>query len=108
MAPSRGFIPRRRGSGIVTEELEGETLLYVEETHRAFCLIAPAARVWRSIDGERDAEGVAATAEVEAPLVERTLREMEGVGLLDVGKCRCPRSICLAGGWSGRGWWRSR
>ena len=83
MAPSRGFIPRRRGSGVVTEELEGETLLYVEETHRAFCLNAPAARVWRAIDGERDPESIASSAEVEPPLVHRTLRELAEAGLLE-------------------------
>jgi Coenzyme PQQ synthesis protein D (PqqD) len=83
MAPIRGFIPRRRGIGLVTEELEGETLLYVEETHRAFCLNAAAAQVWRSIDGERDVESIAASASLEAPLVQRTLREMGEAGLLD-------------------------
>ena len=84
MAPSRGFIPRRRGSGVVTEELEGETLLYVEETHRAFCLNAPAAKVWHAIDGERDTGAIASTAEVESPLVHRTLRELAEAGLLEV------------------------
>jgi len=84
MAPSRGFIPRRRGSGVVTEELEGETLLYVEETHRAFCLNAPAAKVWQSIDGERDLESIAASTALNAPLVDRTLQELGEAGLLDV------------------------
>ncbi|HVP63127.1 MAG TPA: PqqD family protein [Myxococcaceae bacterium] len=83
MAPSSGFVPRRRASGLVTEELEGETLLYVEASHRAFCLNPPAARVWKSIDGARDVDSIARSAELEPALVATTLREMSDAGLLE-------------------------
>ena len=39
--------------------------------------------MWRAIDGERDVDGIAASASLEAPLVHRTLREMGDAGLLD-------------------------
>jgi len=66
MAPSSGFVPRRRPQGLVTEHLEGETLLYVEATHRAFCLNLPAARVWEAIDGRRDVGEIAKQASLDA------------------------------------------
>lgn len=83
MAPSSGFVPRRRASGLVSEELDGETLLYVEASHKAYCLNAPAARVWKSIDGARDVETIATSAEVAPALVATTLREMSAAGLLE-------------------------
>jgi hypothetical protein len=78
-----GFVPRRRATGLVCEELDGETLLYVEATHRAFCLNPAAAQVWKSIDGVRDIASIARTASVAPELVTRTLREMSEAGLLD-------------------------
>ena len=83
MASPRGFVPRRRTSGLVTEHLDGEVLLYVESTHRAFCLNPAAAQVWESIDGTRDAAAIARRAQVDSELVAGTLREMGEAGLLD-------------------------
>jgi len=40
--------------------------------------------VWHAIDGERDTESIASSAEVESPLVHRTLRELAEAGLLEV------------------------
>ncbi len=82
MASSSGFVPRRRPSGLVTEHLDGEVLLYVEATHKAFCLNPPAARVWESIDGTRDVTGIATQATLDPELVGSTLREMGEAGLL--------------------------
>jgi len=83
MAPPSGFVPRRRPQGLVTERLEGETLLYVEATHRAFCLNPPAARVWEAIDGRRDVAAIAGQASLEMDLVSGTLSEMGEAGLLE-------------------------
>ena len=82
MASSSGFIPRRRPRGLLTEHLEGEVLLYVEPSHRAFCLNPAAARVWESIDGVRDVAAIARQASVDSELVGSTLREMGEAGLL--------------------------
>jgi len=82
MAPSSGFVPRRRPTGILVEQLEGEVLLYVEPTHRAFCLNPAAARVWESIDGARDVSSIARTAGLDSELVGSTLRELGEAGLL--------------------------
>ena len=80
---STGFVPRRRPSGLVTEQLDGEVLLYVERTHRAFCLNAPAARVWEAIDGTLSVAEIARRASVDSELVGSTLREMGEAGLLE-------------------------
>lgn len=83
MAPTSGFVPRRRPSGLVTENLDGEVLLYVEATHKAFCLNPPAARVWESIDGTLDVSAIARRTSLEPELVTGTLREMGEAGLLE-------------------------
>jgi hypothetical protein len=83
MASSFGFVPRRRPSGLITEHLDGEVLLYVEATHKAFCLNPAAARVWESIDGARDVSGIATRTALDPKLVGSTLREMGEAGLLD-------------------------
>ena len=80
MASSSGFVPRRRPQGLVAEHLEGETLLYVEPTHRAFCLNPPAARVWNAIDGRRDVDAISRQVELDTELVLGTLREMGEAG----------------------------
>ena len=66
----------------MSEQLDGETLLYVEATHRAFCLNPAAARVWESIDGARDVAAIAREASLDSELVGSTLREMGEAGLL--------------------------
>ncbi len=83
MASSLGFVPRRRPSGLVSEHLDGEVLLYVEATHKAFCLNPAASRVWESIDGARDVSGIALRTALDPELVGGTLREMGEAGLLE-------------------------
>lgn len=83
MASSSGFVPKRREGGLVTERLEGEVLLYVEATHRAFCLNPAAAQVWELIDGTRDVRAIAGRAQMSPELVTMTLDEMGAAGLLD-------------------------
>lgn len=67
----------------MTETLDGEVLLYVEETHKAFCLNPAAARVWESIDGAQDVTAIARRTSLEPELVTGTLREMGEAGLLE-------------------------
>ena len=57
-------------------------MLYVEPTHRAFCLNPAAARVWESIDGARNVAAIAREASLDFELVGSTLREMGEAGLL--------------------------
>jgi hypothetical protein len=80
---TNGFVPRRRATGLVCEELDGETLLYVEATHRAFCLNPAAAQVWKAINGSRDIASIARGTGVDPELVAATLTEMGQSGLLE-------------------------
>jgi len=66
----------------VCEELDGETLLYVEATHRAFCLNPAAAQIWGSIDGIRDVGAIARRTAIAPELVATTVTEMGESGLL--------------------------
>jgi hypothetical protein len=45
--------PMARSEGLLVEELDGEVLIYDLEHHRAHCLNAAAATVWRACDGTR-------------------------------------------------------
>jgi len=83
MAPSSGFVPQRRRSGLITERLDGEVLLYVEPIHQAFCLNPAAARVWQAIDGKRDVGAIAEQVSLEPEIVAGTLRQMGESGLLE-------------------------
>ncbi len=41
MPVPRAFVPQPRRRGVVSQEVDGETLLYVEETHQASSLNWP-------------------------------------------------------------------
>ncbi|HEX8686306.1 MAG TPA: PqqD family protein, partial [Pyrinomonadaceae bacterium] len=46
-------VPRARAEGVVVREVAEEVLVYDLDTHRAVCLNATAAAVWRLCDGRR-------------------------------------------------------
>jgi hypothetical protein len=52
--------PARRERGLVVTEVAGELLVYDLERHRAHCLNAPAAVVFRHCDGNRTVQQLAA------------------------------------------------
>jgi hypothetical protein len=83
MSTPRAFVPRPRRRGVVAQEVDGETLLYVEETHQASCLNGPAARIWALVDGERTVEAIAAGAKMELAVVGQALRELGEAGLVE-------------------------
>lgn len=96
MPHSSGFVPRRRADGLISEQLDGETLLYVEVTHRAFCLNATASRVWDSIDGMRDATAIGKRTALDAEVVGATLRELSKAGVLEEVPDLQPPSVDLS------------
>lgn len=83
MSSPRAFVPRPRRHGVVTQQVDGETLLYVEETHQASCLNAPAARIWALCDGERTVEAIAAGARLDPDVVAHALGHFAESGLLE-------------------------
>lgn len=55
-----GALPRARKDGVLVREVAGETLVYDLERHRAHCLNATTAAVWRACDGASTLSGAAA------------------------------------------------
>ncbi len=50
--------PTARTEGLVIQDLHGETLVYDEQTHKAFCLNETASLIWSACDGRTDVAGL--------------------------------------------------
>lgn len=81
--------PLRRTTGLLVEEVAGEAIIYDERSHRAHCLNATAATVWRHCDG-RTSIGEIATAisaglssPVDPGVVRLAVHELGESGLLE-------------------------
>jgi hypothetical protein len=85
MFTARAFIPRPRRSGLVSQELDGELLLYVEATHQASSLNSSASRIWTLCDGERPVDVICAMAGLWPDVVVAALRQFAEAGLLENG-----------------------
>ncbi len=69
------FRPERRLTGLLRQDVEGETLLYDELHHRALCLDGRAARIWMLCDGTREVTAIwQALAEEGIPLLPEVVR----------------------------------
>jgi hypothetical protein len=82
---SRAFVPRPRRNGVVSQQLDGELLLYVKESHQASSLNASASRVWTLCNGERPLGAIAAEADLPQDVVMNSLRQFAEAGLLENG-----------------------
>lgn len=89
--------PRAREEGIVVRELSDETLVYDLERHRAHCLNASAARVWRLCNGNRSVEEIAAQLAGE---LKGDANEVVWLALDQLGRARllCHRMTRSASG----------
>jgi len=60
------LLPRRVPSDrIIVREIDSETLLYDERTHKAWCLNVSSACIWRLCDGNHTVKQIAETASEE-------------------------------------------
>ena len=81
--------PRRLQDGLSIQDAGAETLIYDERRHRAFCLNATSAAVWRICDGAHSVTQIAqsATLAMRAPVTEEivvfALQELQRDGLLE-------------------------
>ena len=82
-ASSRSKKPLARSEELVIEELGDELLVYDESTHRAHCLSATAARVWRACDGQRTPDALCAELGLDAGSVARALAELAACELFE-------------------------
>ena len=82
-------LPLARTDQLLVMDLDGETLVYDLARHRAHCLNAVAARVWRLCDGRTSVDAMAtAVADatgtpVDEDLVWYALRRLNGARLID-------------------------
>src|SRR5690242_1678714 len=83
--------PKARRDDLLLEELPAELLVYDQRTHRAHCLNASAAAVFRQADGSRTVAEIARRAgdELQAPFTEDltwvALEALDEHDLLDGG-----------------------
>jgi hypothetical protein len=79
----RAFVPEPRRHGVVSQQVDGETLLYVEDTHQASALNGPASRIWALCDGRRSVESIAGETELLPDVVAKAIKEFADAGLLE-------------------------
>lgn len=77
------FRPRARRRRLVIQALEGETLIYDQESHRAHCLSPFAGRLWEACDGRRTVADMKKTWDWSTETIAQGLRELNSAGLLD-------------------------
>jgi hypothetical protein len=87
MSSVRAFVPRPRSCGVASQEVDGELLLYVEQTHQASCLNASAARIWELCDGDRTVEEIATRAGLDPDTVAHAVKQLGEAGLLENATC---------------------
>ena len=75
--------PLARSEDLVIEEVEDEVLIFDPTSHRAHCLGATAARVWRACDGNSDVSALSDTLDLSVDVVTQALDELEALNLLD-------------------------
>jgi hypothetical protein len=81
--------PVARSEGLVSEELDGQLLLYDTESHLAHALEGEATAVWRACDGHADVEALARRCATGEEDVRATLVRLDELGLLEqVGETR--------------------
>ncbi len=74
--------PLARSDELVVEEVDGQVLIYDQQTDEAHCLSEAAARVWRACDGQTSREQLATQLGLEADTVKQAIGELEACGLL--------------------------
>jgi len=69
-------LPCRISCGLCTEEIGDEILVYDELRHKAFCLNATSAAIWKLCDGAHTVEQIAeaATLRLAMPVTEEIVR----------------------------------
>jgi hypothetical protein len=80
MSPDR---PLARSEGLITEELDGELLVYDSESNLAHALDPDAVSVWRACDGRTDSHALAVRCSTSEEDVRMTLARLQELGLLE-------------------------
>jgi hypothetical protein len=78
--------PLARSDGLITEELDGELLLYDSESNLAHALDADAVALWRACDGHTDTKTLAVRCQASEEKIKMTLARLGELGLLEVAQ----------------------
>jgi coenzyme PQQ synthesis protein D (PqqD) len=88
---SIAVLPRARKSGLVINELEGETLVYDLESDVALCLNQTAALVWKGCDGKTTVAGATGLlvrelhTPVDEDLIWLAMKQLDRLNLIESG-----------------------
>jgi len=77
-----GF-PAARSSGLLTEAVDGELIVFDASTNTAHALDARAAAVWLACDGRRSVPEIACVCELDEEVVAHTLEQLAERDLLE-------------------------
>jgi hypothetical protein len=77
--------PLARSRDLIIEEVEGEVLIYDENSETAHSLAPEAAQVWRACDGQTPIDVLTDDTGLDADTVNRALAELQSRGLLADG-----------------------
>ncbi|GAH89141.1 unnamed protein product [marine sediment metagenome] len=83
--PSTAVLPKARSTRLVVRELDSETVIYDRKSHKATCLNAFSAQVWRLCDGKRTVHDITealAPADPAEGAVALTLKKLTKADLL--------------------------
>lgn len=80
---SGDFRPRARRRRLVVQALDGETLIYDQESHQAHRLTPFAGRLWEASDGRRTVADMKKAWDWSSASITQGLQELNSAGLLD-------------------------
>jgi len=99
MNTHRGPNAGLQASGILTQKIGFETLVYNEQTHQAFCLNPVATETWSRFDGQQTPAEISAAASVVlgSPVSEQAvllaIAELRGHGLIEPEPAAAARPV---------------
>ena len=87
---SGDFCPKARRRRLVVQALDGETLIYDQENHKAHRLSPFAGRLWEACDGHRTVAQMRKVWDWPTASITHGLQELNVAGLLDEGPSEEP------------------
>jgi hypothetical protein len=105
-ASSSGLTPVARTNKLITKEVDGELLVYDQESHNAHCLNKLAADIWKLCDGRTTASEMATRLSTEAHETvgaTATTEQIVLIGLEELRRIRLLEPLAFSGNISSRG-----
>ena len=87
--------PRARSEGLITEELDGELLVYDSESNLAHALDPDAAALWRACDGHTDTHMLTTRCNTSEDMVQIIVARLRELALLEDDQDGDTRRVAL-------------